>query len=292
MTGLIAAAFAAGMVATVNPCGFAMLPAYLGFILGDRGSSRGSALLVGATVSGGFVAVFVVSGILIASGLRAIVTWIPWIALLIGIGLVGAGIASLRGIYLFARLPGVRGATRDRSIKGLVVFGASYGLASLSCTLPIFLSLVAGTITAGSVAESALVFAAYGLGMSLVVIVLTLAVATGRDRLVVSARPLSARLNLISGWVMIVAGLFIAWYWVTVLMGGAAGLGANPVVRFVESITADVANFVARQPLLAGAGALLIGAALWLASRAAGRPADGTADLRSEREVESDRSLH
>ena len=30
----LAAAFTAGMIATVNPCGFAMLPAYLGFFLG------------------------------------------------------------------------------------------------------------------------------------------------------------------------------------------------------------------------------------------------------------------
>ena len=27
-------AFAAGLVATINPCGFAMLPAYLSFFLG------------------------------------------------------------------------------------------------------------------------------------------------------------------------------------------------------------------------------------------------------------------
>lgn len=266
MTGLIAAAFAAGMVATVNPCGFAMLPAYLGFILGDRGSSRGSALVVGVAVSSGFVAVFVVSGVLVASGLRVIVGWIPWMALVVGIGLVAAGIAGLRGTYLFARLPGVKRSTKDRSIKGLVGFGASYGLASLSCTLPIFLSLIAGTVTTGSVGESALVFTAYGLGMALVVIVLTLTVAAGRDRLVGAIRPLAARLNTISGWVMIVAGLFIAWYWATVLIGGAADLGANPVVRFVENVTADFANLVAAHPVLVGVGAVGVGAVLWVVS--------------------------
>ncbi|MGH8916081.1 MAG: cytochrome c biogenesis CcdA family protein [Acidimicrobiia bacterium] len=274
MTGLIAAAFVAGMVATVNPCGFAMLPAYLGFILGDRGSSRGSALVVGLAVSSGFVAVFVVSGVLIASGLRAIVTWIPWMALVVGIGLVVAGIAGLRGSYLFARLPGVKRSSHDRSIKGLIGFGASYGLASLSCTLPIFLSLIAGTLTTGSVRESALVLTAYGLGMSLVAVVLTLTVAAGRDRLVGAIRPLTARLNTISGWVMILAGLFIVWYWATVLIGGAADFGANPVVRFVENISADVANLVVANPLLIAVGVLLLGGALWILTHRPMRPTD------------------
>jgi cytochrome c-type biogenesis protein len=264
MTGLVAAAFAAGMVATVNPCGFAMLPAYLGFILDDRGTSRRSALTVGTAVSAGFVAVFVFSGLLIASGLRAIVNWIPWMALLVGAGLIAAGIATLRGKYLFTRLPGVKRTTGDRSLKSLVGFGASFGIASLSCTLPIFLSLIAGTVATASLTESLLVFTAYGLGMSLVVIVLTMVVAAGRDRLVAKIRPLSARLSTISGWVMIVAGVFILWYWITVLSGGASDLGSNPVVRAIEEFTATVANVVAAQPIMVGVGAFVLGLAVWL----------------------------
>ena len=55
-------AFAAGMVAAVNPCGFAMLPAYMGLYLGandtDDGGRHlfkhlGKALLVGGTVTAG-----------------------------------------------------------------------------------------------------------------------------------------------------------------------------------------------------------------------------------------------
>lgn len=263
MTGLAAAAFAAGMVATVNPCGFAMLPAYLGFILDDRGSNRRSALIVGAAVSAGFVAVFAFSGVLIASGLRAIVNWIPWMALLVGAGLIAAGIATLRGKYLFSRLPGVKRTTRDRSLQGLVGFGASFGIASLSCTLPIFLSLVAGTLATASQIESLLVFTTYGLGMSLVVIVLTMVVAAGRDRLVAKIRPLSPRLNTISGWIMIVAGVFVLWYWITVLAGGASDLGSNPVVRVIEEFTANIANVVAAGPIMVGVGALVLGLALW-----------------------------
>ncbi len=61
-------AFTAGMVATVNPCGFAMLPAYLSFFLGDeelspsRSEAVAKAIGVGAAVSGGFLLVFGIAG--------------------------------------------------------------------------------------------------------------------------------------------------------------------------------------------------------------------------------------
>lgn len=262
MTGLIAAAFAAGMVSTVNPCGFAMLPAYLGVMIGDRGSTRDSALLVGAAVSSGFVVVFLVSGVVIGAGLRVIVTWIPWLALVVGLGLIGAGVAELRGAHLFARLPGVKRSKRGRSLLGLAGFGASYGIASLSCTLPIFLSLVVSSVATRSLGETTLVFASYGAGMSLVVIVLTLALAAGRDKLLRAVRPLTARLSTISGWVMTVAGAFIVWYWATVLSGGVADLGSSSLVRFIENLTADVAGFVADRPGLVGIGVLVLGLAL------------------------------
>lgn len=247
-----------------------MLPAYLGLIIGDRGSGRGSALLVGVAVSTGFVAVFLVTGVLVASGLRAIVAWIPWMALVIGVGLVSVGWAELRGAHVFARIPGVKRSMRGRSVVGLVGFGASYGVASLSCTLPIFLSLVAGAVTAGSFGESIAVFAAYGAGMTLVVIVLTVLLAAGRDRVLRVFRPIAARPGTVSGLVMIIAGVFIVWYWATVLISGVSNLGFNPIVRFIEGVSADIAGFVASNPPLAGLGALGLGVIVWLLTR---RPA-------------------
>src|SRR5207237_1188651 len=50
------------MVATVNPCGFAMLPAYLSFFLGleDERASISRALVVAVAVTAGFAATFAV----------------------------------------------------------------------------------------------------------------------------------------------------------------------------------------------------------------------------------------
>jgi len=61
----LALAFTTGMVATVNPCGFAMLPAYLSFFLGieDERASISRAFVVGTTVTLGAAVTFAVAGL-------------------------------------------------------------------------------------------------------------------------------------------------------------------------------------------------------------------------------------
>jgi cytochrome c biogenesis protein CcdA len=285
VTGLLVAAFAAGMVATVNPCGFAMLPAYLGLFIGEKGPSRRSALAVGVSVSVGFVAVFLVAGLLVASGIRAIVGWLPWLAAVVGVGLIVVGVGELRGTHLLGRLPGVKRAPSSRSFVGLVGFGASYGVASLSCTLPIFLSLTAGAVAGRSLVESTAVFLSYGAGMSLVVIALTIFLAVGRENLLRRIRPLASHLGTISGWTLILAGGFIVWYWATVLGTGAETLGENPIVRWIEQTSSDVAQLVASNP--ATAAVVISGVAFlgWISIRHI-----GTRDLEHhEAEEESER---
>src|SRR5688500_16840269 len=103
-------AFGAGMLSTVNPCGFAMLPAFIAYYLGDDDSDSdngngpvpfatrlGQGLSVGAAVSAGFAGVFAVAGLLVAFGLRSLVSAVPWAAVVIGVVLVVLGLAMLAG---------------------------------------------------------------------------------------------------------------------------------------------------------------------------------------------------
>src|SRR5918911_5268793 len=86
-------AFAAGMVAAVNPCGFAMLPAYLSLYLGteESGFSERSAasralraLAVGCVVSSGFVALFGLAGAVISAGGTVLIGAMPVLGVLVG----------------------------------------------------------------------------------------------------------------------------------------------------------------------------------------------------------------
>ena len=254
MTALLATAFTAGLVATVNPCGFAMLPAYLGFFLGQD-ATRGDALRVGAIVSSGFLLVFAASGLVVAAGVTVLADVVPWLAIVVGIGLIGGGIFYLRGRYLTVRLPALRGR-KTSDAWSLFVFGVSYAVASLSCTIGAFLALVGVTFTQASFGGAVLAFTVYGLGMSLVLVAITVAVALGRDSLLQRLRSASRHVTTFSGWIMIASGVFILWYWVTILRAGAAEAGSQTAARAVESLSASVTSFIGARPITVGLIAL------------------------------------
>src|SRR5438067_4106077 len=106
-------AFGAGMVSAVNPCGFVMLPAYLSLYLGLQEADFklrsapwrvGRGLLVGASVSLGFVLLFALAGLLISAGGRYLMAYTPWIGALIGLGLVALGVWQLAGRTVYTNL--------------------------------------------------------------------------------------------------------------------------------------------------------------------------------------------
>src|SRR3546814_6399002 len=133
----LAIAFASGMLATVNPCGFAMLPAYLGFFLGQEGGDRdvrasvSRSLGVGLSVSAGFLLVFSIVGLAIYHLSASFDRWTPWATMIIGVGLVVLGIAMVRGYEPVVRLPKLERGGKDRSGQSMFVFGVSYAVASI-----------------------------------------------------------------------------------------------------------------------------------------------------------------
>ncbi len=268
MTAALALAFAAGMVATLNPCGFAMLPAYLSYFMGlqeedrSRGSAVRSGFAVGAVVSLGFFLVFGIAGFVITIGFRSLTAWIPWVALAVGIGVVGLGVAMLAGYQMSVGLPKAKRAGRGTGWGRVFTFGVSYAIASLSCTLPVFLSVVATQLTQRSIVGGAAVFFAYGLGMSLVLMGLTVVIALGKQSLVRRLRGSARHINRISGAILVVAGLFIVWFWGTEITAGAASLGTSTAFRFVENASQTALNFVADNTwIVAGSLLALLGVA-------------------------------
>jgi cytochrome c-type biogenesis protein len=286
-------AFTAGLVATVNPCGFAMLPAYLSYFMGldDDGDTpvaigvwRG--LRVGAVVTAGFLTVFGLAGALITLGIQTLVSVVPWAAMLVGVGVAGLGVAMLLGHELQTSLPKVGKAREGRNLRGVFMFGTSYAVASLSCTLPVFLVVVAGAIPQLGFFRGVATFVVYGLGMSTLLLVVTLALAFGKQALIGRLRRSSRLVNGISGSIMVVAGGYIVLFWVTTLAGGGTTQAA-PVV-WVERLSSAATNAVAGAGIHLGlaAAVLLLATAVWaLVSRhrhragSPGRPSEPSAEL-------------
>src|SRR5438270_12536412 len=78
-------AFAAGMVAAVNPCGFSLLPAYLGLYLGEREHAASRALAVSGAVTASFVLLFGAAGLVLSAATSALSVWLPWGSLAVGV---------------------------------------------------------------------------------------------------------------------------------------------------------------------------------------------------------------
>src|SRR3954453_21820315 len=95
------------MVATVNPCGFAMLPAYLSFFLGveDERASITRAFVVGTTVTVGFAATFALVGLVVSRLTTSVYDVAPWVSVVIGAALLVFGVALLAGLDLTVRVP-------------------------------------------------------------------------------------------------------------------------------------------------------------------------------------------
>lgn len=215
----LATLFGAGMAATVNPCGFALLPAYLSFYLGmtddggtsDRTPAPLQAVKVGLAMSAGFIAVFGVIGVVWSSISSTVAEHLPWVSVAMGVLLVAMGIAMLAGYQPMVSLPKMAVGKGDVQVRSMFLFGMSYAVASLSCTIPLFVGVL-GLSFDESFTSGLLGFATYGLGMGALVTVLTLAVALARTGIVTAMRKVLPWMTRISGGLVIVGGLLVAYY--------------------------------------------------------------------------------
>ncbi len=223
-------AYAVGAASAVNPCGFAMLPAYLGLYVsgGNQDEDRrnvvklvGKAIMVGLSVSVGFVALFGAVGLILGFGSQAVVVAaLPWVGLAVGILLIGAGAYMAGGGKIYTSLA-QRAASRigdpgQLNVPGYVLFGVSYGLASLSCTLPLFLAVLGvGAGLSSGFLETLGQFLLYAAGMGSVIMALTLGMAVARTVLIRWMRAALPYVGVVGAWLMVVAGTYIVFYWLT-----------------------------------------------------------------------------
>ena len=222
-------AFGAGIAAAFNPCGFAMLPAYMGLYLGihdERNTPSfagqiGKALLIGGSVTAGFVLLFAAAGAVIGLGARSVVgSVLPWVGLGIGVLLTVAGAWLLSGGKIYTALAQQMserfGNPGQTNARGYFIFGLSYGLASLSCTLPIFLAVIGTSFSTATIWTSFAQFVLYALGMGAVIIALTLMMAIFKGAVIGVMRRAMPYIQPIGTWLMLIAGTYIVFYWLTI----------------------------------------------------------------------------
>ncbi|WP_328876125.1 cytochrome c biogenesis protein CcdA [Streptomyces sp. NBC_00287] len=214
----LALALGAGMLAAVNPCGFALLPAYLSLlVLGDDSPSRavsiGRALTATAAMTVGFVALFGVFGLAVQPVAGQVQQHLPWFTIGFGLLMSIAGAWMLAGRQLPTLTPKIRRApTVTRSLPSMALFGMAYATASLGCTIAPFLAIVVSAFRTGSTGEGVALFTAYAGGMGLIVGIASLTVALTRATAVTRLRRFGTIAPRLGGGLLLLVGTYVAYY--------------------------------------------------------------------------------
>lgn len=272
----LAFAFGAGLLAPVNPCGFAMLPAFLGYYVGGASpgeDTRSPSLLarltqgfgVGAAVSAGFAGVFALAALVVLAGLRPLVRYMPWAAVAIGVGLAALGLALVAGRHVGVRVGERLRPGQDRTYRRMAVFGAAYALASLSCTLAVLLAVVAQALATASLWGMAGVLVAYGAGAATVLTLLSVSAAVAKGAVAGTFRRALPAAERVGGVLLVASGIYLIAYWLPVLTGSVPG---RSVASISQGLSGRLGAFLdANLGVLAVGAVVLLGAGTVVAVR-------------------------
>lgn len=242
--------FGLGMVAVVNPCGFAMLPAYIGFFVGAEDTSLPLSrriirtCTIGLSLTAGFMVVFLALGLVIQLTAGNLVARLPWVSIVLGVAMVAAGIALFRGRHINVRLPFNPAAPRDRLHRSVFVFGLSYALVSLACTIPLFLASVMASLTGGEVVNGVLRFAAYAAGMGLVITVLTLALSLAQLSIVTNMRRILPYVERTGAVLLSLSGVYVTYYGWYSLRVYSGDLSAGGPAKYMYDLSGQASSFI------------------------------------------------
>ncbi|WP_420109126.1 cytochrome c biogenesis CcdA family protein [Mycolicibacter arupensis] len=216
-TATLSFALGAGLVAALNPCGFAFLPGYLGLVIAGSGeTSRPAALaraaLATVTMATGFLTVFGIFGLVVSPLIASAQKYLPFATVVVGVALLAIGGWLVSGRDLAVLLPAAAGGTPTARLGSMYGYGIGYAVASLSCTIAPFLAVISTTFRQGSTLAGVLAFVAYAAGMSITVGVAAIAVALMGSAASSALRRVLPYVGRIAGVIVLLTGLYVSYY--------------------------------------------------------------------------------
>tara|TARA_B110000438_G_scaffold89536_1_gene89017 strand:- start:982 stop:1860 length:879 start_codon:yes stop_codon:yes gene_type:complete len=222
--------FSAGLVAVFNPCGFALLSVYFSSFLNRnkkieyKNNSRKyflkiyDPIYVSTIVTIGFIIVFFIFGIALSAGFYAIKNTFSYFGLLISIFLFAYGFFILSGgnIYFnkLQKIANLLGSKNTDSSKFYFIYGLSYGITSLSCTLPIFMSIVFSLSNMSKIEFLLRDFILFSVGTWVALLSVSFALLF-LDIIVQKIKFFLSLYKYISSLVLIISGSYLILYWLS-----------------------------------------------------------------------------
>ena len=222
---LASLAFSLGLVSFVNPCGFALLPVYITYYFINEGLEKSylvrrifAGLIFGLMVSFGFAAIFSAIGIVVSYIGRSLLRYVGWFDLLIGILLIIIGFIYLFNLNKKINLNSLtnfgeklKSNRLNNKYLSFFLYGMGFAIASLGCTLPIFLLVVTSAIKASGFFNGVIIFLIYSAGMSFFMILFSLAVALSKTVIEKTLRRWMPYIYKFGAIVVIIAGAYLIY---------------------------------------------------------------------------------
>ena len=212
-------AFAAGLVSFLSPCVLPLIPAYLAYLAGHgladaprgAGGSPRSLLLLGAAFVLGFTLVFIALGAT-AGGIGSLLKdHLPLLRRLGGavVILFGLHMAGILRLFILDGERRLQPPPPDGSLWRALVLGATFGAGWTPCIGPVLASVLVLAGSRASVHEGIGLLAAYGGGLAVPFLLLTIFL----DRLegvLKRLLPYAARIRMAGG--LLLSGLGVMIY--------------------------------------------------------------------------------
>lgn len=244
-------AFVAGVFATFNPCGFAMLPAYLSLAILDsqevrsRSTQIAKALKFSGLMGVGIVGVFAIFSLIIFPISTSIQKYLPYVTSFLGVLILIFGVALLfKGPVLLKKIwsPNV---SPTGSWVTYILYGVTFALGSISCTIGPFLAVTSTTLGA-SLVESLLTYVLYGLGFVVTISILAIFTALSKDLLIKKIRGAGGALEKFMGGLMALIGLYLIYFGINEL-AFQYGFGINQgIADFAFEIQGSIVELVTK----------------------------------------------
>jgi cytochrome c-type biogenesis protein len=215
---LAALGFVAGIGGFFAPCAFALFPGYVSYYLsasGDGSSVRRS-IRLGLACAAGSASFFALVGIAITLIGGALSPYLIAAKPAIALAVVALGVVQVLDVRMPSlALPlGVTAGGRFPITTAVFLYGFGYALASTGCTLPLYVSITVLPLTSGFSGAALLTFLAFASAMAVLMLMTTLLVGLAKQQLLAAFQPWTGWIKRASGAVLILAGLYLGYYYV------------------------------------------------------------------------------
>jgi cytochrome c-type biogenesis protein len=176
----VAVLFGAGLLTSLTPCVYPMIPITAGLIAGSAGPSASRARTVGLTLSyvSGLALFYALLGVLagLTGSLFGTVASSPWalggIAILLAV--FGLALLDVVPVPMPTRLVGWAGSLGGGSYPAVFLLGATSGIVAAPCGAPAFAAVLTWVATTGSALLGFVYLFVFSLGMTALLVVVGL----------------------------------------------------------------------------------------------------------------------